>query len=164
MEKVITNVHSILYWVNKNDIMGAPPVNPSSDPQFNHWEIPIQNWWAQNHGRYGITTLNDKPSTTDNVHTDSAKPIILIIEPNINTTYSLDQKINLKISSSGFYPLLKIDTFINDTYLGTLRAPFVFSFTPSQLENLQTENELKIIAYDNVYNSSETTLIFKVQE
>jgi len=164
LEKVITNVHSILYWADKNDIMGAPPVNPSSDPQFSRWEIPVQNWWAQNRGRYGITTLNDKPSMTDDAHTDSSKPIISIIEPNINTTYSPDQKINLKISSSGFYPLLKIDTFINDTHLGTLRAPFVFSFTPSQLENLQTENELKIIAYDNVYNSSETTLIFKVRE
>ncbi|MEK7138837.1 MAG: penicillin-binding transpeptidase domain-containing protein, partial [Patescibacteria group bacterium] len=109
LEKVITNAHSILYWVNKNDITGAPPVNPSNDSQFSHWEIPVQNWWAQNRGRYVITTLNDKPNITDDVHTDSSKPIISIIEPNINTIYSPDQKINLKISSSGFYPLLKID-------------------------------------------------------
>jgi len=164
LEKVLTNVRSILYWIDKNNITGTSLTNLSNDPQFNHWDIPIQNWWAQNRGRYAITTLNNKPNAKDDVHTNSSKPIITIIEPNINTTYSPDQKINLKISSSGIYPLLKIDAFINDTYLETLRAPFVFSFTPSKLENLQIENELKIIAYDNVYNSSETTLIFKVQE
>ena len=55
-EKVVTNVHSILYWVNKNDILGASPSNPANDSQFNHFEIPIQNWWAQNKGKYPITT------------------------------------------------------------------------------------------------------------
>ncbi|MEK7104820.1 MAG: transglycosylase domain-containing protein, partial [Patescibacteria group bacterium] len=56
-EKVITSVHSILYWVNKNDILGVPPLNPNDDSQFSRWEIPVQNWWAQNSGKYEITTL-----------------------------------------------------------------------------------------------------------
>ena len=45
-------VHSILYYVNKNDILGPSPLNPSSDPQFNHFEIPIEKWWAQNKSKY----------------------------------------------------------------------------------------------------------------
>ncbi|MDE2399501.1 MAG: transglycosylase domain-containing protein [Patescibacteria group bacterium] len=68
-EKVITNVHSILYWVDTENITGPPPVNPSNDPQFSHWEIPIQNWWAQNKSRYPIITINDKPTAVDNIHT-----------------------------------------------------------------------------------------------
>ena len=68
-EKVITNVHSILYWVDRNDILGAPPVNPSDNPQFSHWEISVQNWWAQNKNRYPITTLSEKPTAIDDVHT-----------------------------------------------------------------------------------------------
>ncbi len=163
-EKVITNVHSILYWINKDDILGAPPTNPSDDPQFNHWEIPIQNWWAQNSAKYPITTIYDKPTATDDVHTDASKPVVSIIEPNINTNYSPNQKINVKISSSSPYPLLKLDIFVNDGYLGTSEAPFNFSFMPSDIENLQANNELRIVAYDSVYNSSETTLTFKVQQ
>ncbi|MEK7539154.1 MAG: PBP1A family penicillin-binding protein [Patescibacteria group bacterium] len=163
-EKVITNVHSILYWVNKNNITGVPPTDPSSDSQFNHWEIPVQNWWTQNRERYRITTENDKPNMIDDAHTDASKPIVSIIEPNINTTYSPNQKINLRISSSGPYPLLKIEIFINDTYLGTSQAPFIFSFTPSELKNLQTDNELKIISYDSIYDNNETTLMFKVEQ
>ena len=163
-EKVITNMHSILYWLNKKDILGAPPANPEKDPQFNHFEKPIQNWWALNKGKYPITAWSEKPSLVDDVHIDSLRPKLSIIEPNTEKIYSSDQKINLKISSSGPYPLLKMDIFINDSYLGTSEAPFVFFFTPSELNNWQAENEIKIIAYDSVYNSGETTSTFKIQE
>jgi len=95
-EKVITNVHSILYWVDKKDILGAPPLNPQNDSQFNHWEIPIQNWWAQNRGKYPMTTIYNKPTLTDDVHIDSNKPKISIIEPNTFATYLPNQKINIK--------------------------------------------------------------------
>lgn len=163
-EKIVTNVHSILYWVDKNDILGAPPLNPANDSQFSHFEIPIQDWWTQNKEKYQITTWSDKPTAIDDVHTESAKPKISIIEPKMQVVYQANQKINLKISSFGTYPLQKIDVFINDAYIGTSEAPFIFSFIPSNLENLRAENEIKIIAYDTIYNNSETTSIFKIQQ
>jgi hypothetical protein len=162
-EKVVTNVHSILYWVNKNDILGPAPANPADDPQFEHWEIPVQNWWAQNKDNYPITTLDEKPTALDDVHTVSNQPKVSIIEPDDTTTYPPDQKINLKINSSSVFPLLKMDIFINGIYLETINPPFNFSFTPADLENLQNSNNLKIIIYDAVYNSSETDSVFNVQ-
>ena len=39
------NPHCILYFVNKNDPTGPSPIDPASDPQFNNWEIGVQNWW-----------------------------------------------------------------------------------------------------------------------
>ncbi|MFA6257601.1 MAG: transglycosylase domain-containing protein [Candidatus Paceibacterota bacterium] len=164
-EKIITNVHSILYWVDRDDILGQAPLGGGdNNSQFNHWEIPVQNWWAQNRGNYPTTTWSEKPIAVDNVHTDSSKPIVSILEPNNTTTYSPDQKINLKISSFGIFPLQKIDIFINGIYLETITSPFNFSFTPKDLESIQSENELKIISYDTVYNKSETNLIFKVNQ
>ncbi len=161
-EKVITNVHSILYWVNKNNILGPSPSDPSNDSQFNHWEIPIQNWWAQNKNKYAVTTWKDKPLEKDDVHTETTKPKITITEPVNNKSYSLEQRINLKIINSGYYPLQKIDIFINDNYMQTIQAPFIFSFSPSELENIQDLNEIKIVSYDSVYNTSETVQTFKV--
>ena len=163
-EKVITNVHSILYWINKNDVLGTSPKNPESDSQFDHWEIPIQEWWIQNKPKYNITTSGDKPSLVDDVHTSLSKPVISVIEPNTYTNYPSNKKINLKISSSGPYPLLKLDVFINNSYLGTYEPTSFVSFIPKELGNLQTENELKIIVYDNIYNSSEITSTFRVQQ
>jgi 1A family penicillin-binding protein len=163
-EKVVTNVHSILYWVDKNNITGPAPTNPQSDPQLNHWEIPVQNWWAQNKDKYPVTTIDEKPTATDDVHTNSSQPLVSILEPDGTTTYPPNQKIFLKISSSGPLPLQKIDIFINGVYMETDQQPFNFSFTPSELENLQSTNELKIISYDTAYNRSETTLNFNVQQ
>ena len=38
--------HSLLYWTNKENPLGPPPLNPWSDPQLEHWEYPIRAWQA----------------------------------------------------------------------------------------------------------------------
>ncbi len=50
------NPHSILYFVNKNNPTGPAPTNPASDPQFNNWEIGVQNWWDLNKGKINTTS------------------------------------------------------------------------------------------------------------
>ena len=37
-------VHSVLYWLNKDDPRGPAPTNPNEDPQFERWEYPIRIW------------------------------------------------------------------------------------------------------------------------
>ena len=163
-EKVVTNVHSILYWVDRNNILGPAPTNPQDNYQYNHFEVPVENWWAKNSGNYPITTIAEKPSLFDDVHTSTSKPTVSILEPDDITTYTPDERIDLKISNSSSLPLQKIDVFINDIYLETLQPPFNYSFTPKNLDNLQSSNELKIISYDTAYNSSEAVIVFKVQQ
>jgi 1A family penicillin-binding protein len=164
IEKVITNVHSILYWVDRTDILGSIPSNPYDNQQFSHWEIPIQNWWAQNKNKYPIITWADAPTQIDNIHTSTSKPNIVIVEPNSNTKYQIDEKIQLKITSTGLFPIKKIDIFINDIFLSTVNSSLNFSFIPSDLENLKNENEIKIISYDTAFNRGETTSIFKINQ
>jgi penicillin-binding protein 1A len=162
-EKVITNVHSILYWVDPDDILGPPPQNPADDPQFLRWEAPVQNWWRQNSGSYSQTSANDRPNQEDDIHTDSSGPEVEILEPKESSTYLPEEKVFLEISSSGKFPLQKIDIFINDVYLGTSTPPFNFSFIPSELESLREKNELRIVAYDSAYNRGEAVITFHVE-
>jgi membrane peptidoglycan carboxypeptidase len=162
-EKVVTDVHSILYWVDKSDPLGPPPANPGSDPQFNRWEIPVQNWWAQNKYRYPATTWSERPAAADDVHTGSSGPIISILEPNNATIYPPSQRISLKIASSGLLPLQKVDIFINGAYVETDQYPFTFSFAPEELGNLQDSNNIKVVAYDTAYNKSESEVTFRVR-
>jgi hypothetical protein len=164
-EKVITNVHTILYWVDKKDILGPSPTNPTDDPQFNHWEIPIQNWWAQNKNKYPQITPGDKPIGVDNIHTSSSRPAVTILEPDSTTEYLPDQKIYLKITNSSRTPLLKIDIFVNDIYLETRESPFFnYYFVPNEIQNIQAFNKIKIISYDTLFNRSETTSTFAVKQ
>ncbi len=54
-------VRSILYFIDKRDILGPQPTNPSDDPQFERWNIPIQNWWAKNQNKYLVIPIENIP-------------------------------------------------------------------------------------------------------
>lgn len=47
-ETLSGGVHSILYWVNKDDPRGPIPIYPGSDPQFQNWEYGVRLWAMQN--------------------------------------------------------------------------------------------------------------------
>ena len=47
-EMLSGGVHTILYWLNKNDPRGPITMPVTSDSQFTNWEYPIRVWAAQN--------------------------------------------------------------------------------------------------------------------
>lgn len=161
-EKVLTNVHSILYWIDRNNILGPQPTNPSSNAQFDNWETPVQTWWAQNSYKYPKITLIDKPTAIDDIHTEFNKPVVMIVEPNTIKQYGINEKIFLRVTNAGRFPIQKMEVFVNDSYVGTTTGNQLFSFTPQELDNLKNENELKIISYDSVYNKAESVSTFQV--
>jgi len=160
-EKIITNVHSVLYWINRKDPLGPAPENPSDDSQFNRWENTVQDWWEKNKNNYKI--INTVPTEYDDVHTPESKPIIHLIEPNPSKTYNLNDKISLSFTNTSRYPLDKIDVFVNNTYLGSdKKLPLNFSFIPSEITNIKPINELKLVIYDAVLNSTQIITSFNV--
>lgn len=38
-------VHSILYYVDRQNPLGNQPTNPYTDPQFANWERAVNTWW-----------------------------------------------------------------------------------------------------------------------
>ncbi len=41
-------LHTILYYVDKNNPAGPPPANPDADPQFKNWETSLLDWASKN--------------------------------------------------------------------------------------------------------------------
>ena len=162
-EKVVTNVHTILYWIDRNDVMGPPPTNPETNPQFYNWEVPVQNWWIQHRGSYQVVSPNEVPSEVDSVHSELNKPTVSILEPNETDIYKQDDKIDLKIENNGELPLKKVDVFINGIFVDSLKSPFRFSFVPSELDNLKKTNNLSLVLYDSSYNKGQSSISFKVE-
>lgn len=163
-EKTITNVHTILHWVDRNNITGPAPANPQNNSQYNNWEVPIQDWWSKNSYKYTNTTISEKPNYYDNIHTsNTTSPFISINIPNNVDIYKMDEKINLSFTNNNPNPIQKIDIFINNNYIESIKAPFIFSFIPSEIQNINNENEFKIISYDSNFNKSESVVIFKVE-
>ena len=46
--RISANVHSILFWLNKEAPRGPRPENPSADPQFSYWEYGVERWVSEN--------------------------------------------------------------------------------------------------------------------
>ena len=44
LSSMIGNMHTILYFVNKNDPQGPYPSNPANDDQYYNWEYAVQAW------------------------------------------------------------------------------------------------------------------------
>ncbi|OGC88156.1 hypothetical protein A3D70_02295 [Candidatus Adlerbacteria bacterium RIFCSPHIGHO2_02_FULL_54_18] len=49
--------HEILYWVNKTDPAGPPPINPESDSQFEYWDAPVR----AKYGTYAVQQQTQQP-------------------------------------------------------------------------------------------------------
>lgn len=164
-EKVITNVHTILNWVNKDNPLGPQTQNGSNDPQFKNWETPIQNWWATHKTNYEIIRPEDKPTEYDNIHTRTTQTSISIQTPFGETEYDKREPLVVSLQNNGVYPLQKVDFFVNNIFIGTsTTTPFEFTFTPSEIQNIQTENTLRVVAVDIVNNRSEATRVFQISE
>ncbi len=157
-EKSITNIHSILYWIDKNNPLGGTPQNPDNDYQFSLWEYAIQNWLKNNR-----VVPNAMPTLKDDVHTINNIPKITVLAPNENIIYNKEERVTPIISVSSKYPPMKATFYLNGEYIGeSNNVPFNISFLPSEIQSLQVKNELKINVYDIVYNKAEKIINFNV--
>lgn len=162
-ERVIGGIHSILYWVNKNDVRGAVPQNPSSDAQFNLWEQPVRQWQASTGMQEpGIETI---PTQFDDIHTQEYAPQVTIVNPTIQNIYDRNSKVSILINTNGRFPITKAEYFINDNLIGnSTESPFSYSFIPNEFDNIGIENKLKVIVYDSAMNKGQTETLFGITE
>ena len=154
VQRVITDVQDILYWVDKTDPRGPIPTNPYKDPQFRLWNPAVQAWWVQNAARYNITSVGDLPTEYENIHTNqNASPLTVTGLP--QSLRSTETSV-LSITTPGLYPLTAVDVYINNDYITTLAAPFKFTFTPSNYSYTPGVYTIKLIGTNSIF--SKTTI------
>jgi len=156
----VPNIHSILYWINKDDPTGPIPTNPSDDPQFNLWEYQIQEWLKTN--PQASTT---KPTTYDSIHTDANKPVVTLLSPKKDMGYAKDTRITAAFTATANYPIAKANFYLNDDLVGSSdTSPFIISFVPSSSNSLLADgNKFRVVVYDTVYNKGEVTIPINIQ-
>lgn len=119
--------HNELYWVDKDDITGPSPSNPSADPLFYNWESSIYN--------------GDETQNTDNQNTSGVK--INIQGTNLNL--SRNGNLNLNVSGNDSQTQ-KITLYLNDQKISEMNnPPFSQSLNLKLYNNLDTENEIKVV-------------------
>lgn len=156
-EKILLQIHCILYWLKKENPLGERPENPEKDPQFNLWETPVRIW-VENQ-KIKEETFDDVPKETDDVHKPEYLPEINIISPKTDVLYKKTDTVVVEIEDKSRFQLEQIDLYMNDYYLGSIKsAPFKFVFEPSSLGVTGNTQNLRLIAYDKVKNKKEFTV------
>lgn len=162
-ERVVRSVHSILYWLEKDNPRGSAPTEPGADPQFALWEEPVRRWAAEQ----GLTDEGEGviPKDYDDIHRPEFQPRIQILSPQPDKIYAPNQKIFVRIQYEGRFPLGQLDVFANEDYLGSVKqGPFEFAFIPARLEKTTTDNDLRVVVYDSMRNKTEALASFKLSE
>lgn len=154
----LTNVHNILYWLNREDPLNSKPGDGTSDSQYKNWEYGVSVWWSNNSYKYSYVGASSIPSSYDNVHTEKSKPSFSVSGLS-ESPYKSNESISFKITPNTLTPLKKVDVFINNTFISSLTtSPYNISFVPSEIMgNIQDKNTLRIIGYDILGNTGETT-------
>lgn len=160
-EKTFNQVHSILYYVNKDDPRGEAPTDPNQEPQFKNWEAVTMNWLAQNN------QYNQSPPTQyDSLHTPANLPKIKIISPYDGQTINRPG-FNLQVEASSPLGVKQIDYFLDDDFLGSsLLPPYQINviLPANLLDSTSTQMAtLKVRVYDNVFNRQEDQVTISVQ-
>ncbi len=150
VEKVVANVHSTLYWVDRNNPRGPIPVNPENDSQFENWEVATQNWWNANKNTYASQIITDIPTKYDNIHTEDSQLTIedVTITPE---DYSSDTLLTVSFEVKGKHTLASVEYSMNGTYLGKTTGT-TFSFVPGEIPGYTETNTLTILAKDTFGN------------
>ncbi len=150
-EKVITNIHSILKWVDKSDPQGEIPENPEKDSQFDLWEYPVREWVTENE----IAEGGKIPTTLDTIHTPKNKPTIHFTSIDPNIKYFINSSIITTISYTSTFPIKKVDYFVNGVFLSSIgNSPYTFIFSPHTILNIGEKNTIKAVIYDSFFNKN----------
>ena len=167
-EIIFPSVHDILHWVNKEDPNGEIPKDPGSDSQYENWEFGVRNWfenWKISNPNFVENEAISVPLEKDDVHTLENSPVITITVPAQELPFDKNTRINLSISSSGKFPLKKSELYINGKYISSNEQnPKLLSFTPQDIEGIETNNIIKVISYDTVYNRGEASVDIKINK
>ncbi len=161
-EKVLQDIHSILYWIDKNNPQGSKPDYPENDSQFERWEYRIAEWAQENN--LGTSTIQNIPTLFDDIHKPEYSPRFIINNPNLLIEYNKDEKINILLTNyQNRYPISKKDYYINGMFVGSSDYNNNFSFIPNDILNIETENTLKVIMYDSVLNRTIESINFRIK-
>jgi len=162
-------IHNILYYVNKDNVLEYPLNNPFNDSQFLNWEIPVLLWAQKNiinfsEGYNKYLGPNYIPINTNTTQSTINFPDALKIEfvsPKNGTFINSDVNLIIKIDSQ--MEIINTKIYLNKIFLGELNKldDGIYAYK-IDFNSLINQNEIKIEATDSSnQNSSESIIIFK---
>ncbi|MCL4399721.1 penicillin-binding transpeptidase domain-containing protein, partial [Patescibacteria group bacterium] len=152
-------VHSILYYVDKNNPLGPIPSNPANDPQFLNWETGVSDWASKNLSNFYNYNKSLPIGITPDIETNPGTITINNISPQNGSFIS--NQINISADLSSQKQLTSVSAYLNNSLLNLTNISgnsYHYSLS-SPLKNLESQNTLKIIVTDADGNQNSATII-----
>lgn len=162
-ERTYMEVHNILHYVNKNNILGPIPESPWDDPNYTTWELPVEEWAKENN-----IIIGTPPTSFDDVHKAEDQPTILLQSPNSNTTLS-DLSLTVQVSAEAPRGINRIEYYIDNEFISS--QPFnqdrvIENHTTTLTLPNKFANGVHLfsaIIYDSLSNDAETQSNINIQ-
>jgi len=145
-ERIYSTIHSILFYVDKNNPRGEWPQNPDRDPQFNGWESAVLAWASTTKE----VVLGAPPTEKCHLHNLENKPFLKIIYPNNKDKIS-SQSIDVRVDASAPRGINHIDYYIDNLLVKSVNAyPFGLNYPSIKVSN--GFHTISVKPYDDVGN------------
>ncbi len=154
------SVHSILYWVDKDNPLGEKPLNPSLDPQYDYWEYGVL-LWSVTHKNISISDiLNNKNNSTNNIN----KPDVIIKRPKDKKTYDKNDTIRVSFDVSDEENIFRTEYYIDGIPVKNKNGTNgKFSFKPTDYDLKEGEHTLLILVYTKNNTRGGSSVDFRVR-
>lgn len=156
IEKKYKQVHSILYYIDKNDPLGPIPEHPENNSLFNSFEESVLKWAEEQE-----YNNQEPPTEYDNIHLPEDKPFINIIEPLNGQTITSDN-IDIIINANAPRGINKIEFWLANQLINT---SYQYQSSQSLTIPLGISNgtqQLKIVVFDDLENNNDDTTIINI--
>lgn len=152
-ERTYTEVHTILYYVDKDDPQGDYPKSPQDDPQFSRWESGVLEWAGQNMD--GVN--QDVPTEICELRSDEYAPDVEIASPRENQIIT-DGKIEIEAHAYAERGVRQVEFYLDDNLLKIdNESPYQGTFRINgDIED--GEHVVRVRAYDEIDSVSERSV------
>lgn len=152
-QRTYQGLHTILHYIDRNNISGPPPVDPTKDPNYNSWEDGLRVWAEKNGAAVGLIP----PTEYDDVHTEENKPNLTVSNLVDNQTIR-GTEVPVTISASAKRGIKEVGFFVDGNFKGFITGSGTYNLNLSgQTTGFHT---LRIDALDDVGNKTSKEIIF----
>lgn len=128
-EKIYRKIHTILYYLDKNNPRGSTPEHPEQDPQFLEWERTVREWVEKNKAE------EEPPTENDILHTRENTPLVELLAPQENSTIT-NGWLMTSISTSAARGVQRVEYYLDDQLIDSVfSSPFTISTPLAGTEN-----------------------------
>jgi len=165
---IFPQIHTILYYIDKNNPLGPIPENPYKDPQFINWETAVIQWAKYNIPMFQIYNQPIPKSIYFETYqkqfsspqqTQGSLNNIVIKVKNIKNGDFVNEPLFFEAEIISSYNLNLIEFYINNRLIERRNVVGNFYRYNYRINSLEPQNLIEIKARDQFGNNAETSLI-----